>query len=199
MDLYYVLTGLILGITAGIVPGPLMALLISETLKGNLKNGILISITPAITDIPIIIFFLIFYKSFTDINIIIKISSIFGSLALFYYGYKDLIYKKENIKLKYETSKTLQKGIIVNILNPHAYIFWGLIGVPQILKASLPESFVFVISFFIGICLTMFLIALLTAKSKQFLESKYYIFLIKLSGIFLIGFGFYILLTGLKS
>jgi threonine/homoserine/homoserine lactone efflux protein len=198
-EIYYLITGLVLGITAGIVPGPLMALLISETLKGNFRNGVLIAITPIITDIPLIILLLFFYKQVLDLNTLIKITSFLGSLALFYYGFKDLFLNKPHINLNENTTKTLKKGIIVNVLNPHAYIFWGLIGVPQILKGSFLEGILFLISFFTGISSTMLLIAFITAKSKEFLESKYYIFMIKFSGFTLILFGFYFLYSVFKQ
>ena len=185
----YILTGLILGITAGISPGPLMAVLISETVKGNIKNGITVSIIPVITDIPLILLTIFILRKFENFHILFNILYLIGGLTLIYFGIKDLFIKK--ISLNYELSKfsSLKKGIITNLLNPHPYIFWIFIGVPFIIEGNVYQMVAFIFSFFTGIVGSKILIALTVEKSKSFIESEKYIYIVKISGIILIFFG----------
>lgn len=185
----YFVTGLILGVTAGISPGPLMAVLISETLKGNIKNGLIISIIPVITDIPLIIFLVIFLKQMQYIDLLTRILSFAGFVVLLYYGIKDLLTDKIEINLDVSKISSFRKGLITNLLNPHPYIFWGLVGVPFMINGTIMQMVLFVVSFFTGIVGSKVTIAILTEKSKKFIHSRYYLYLIKLSGLVLIVFG----------
>ena len=185
----YFVTGLILGITAGISPGPLMAVLISETLKGNIKNGLIISIIPVITDIPLIIFLVIFLKQMQYIDLLTRILSFAGFVVLLYYGIKDLLTDKIEINLDVSKISSFRKGFITNLLNPHPYIFWGLVGVPFMINGTIMQMVLFVVLFFTGIVGSKVTIAILTEKSKKFIHSRYYLYLIKLSGLVLIVFG----------
>ena len=185
----YFVTGLILGVTAGISPGPLMAVLISETLKGNIKNGLIISIIPVITDIPLIIFLVIFLKQMQYIDLLTRILSFAGFVVLLYYGIKDLLTDKIEINLDVSKISSFRKGFITNLLNPHPYIFWGLVGVPFMINGNIIQMVLFVVSFFTGIVGSKIIIALLTERSKKFVQSRYYLYLIKFSGFVLIIFG----------
>ncbi len=187
--LNYILTGLILGITAGISPGPLMAVLVSETLKGNIKNGLVISLIPVITDIPLIIVAVLFLKKFENFHTVFNILYLSGGIILVYLGLKDFFIKRISINYKKSTFSSLKTGIITNLLNPHPYIFWIFIGVPFMIEGNIYQMLGFVCSFFTGIISAKVLIALTVEKSKTFIESKNYVYLIKISGIILTAFG----------
>ena len=53
--IHYLTIGLMLGLSAGLTPGPLMTLIISETLKHNIRAGIKVSLSPVVTDLPIVL------------------------------------------------------------------------------------------------------------------------------------------------
>ncbi len=195
----YFVTGFILGITAGISPGPLMAVLISETLKGNIKNGLVISIIPVITDIPLIVLLVVFFKQLQYSEIIIKVLSFSGFIVLLYYGIKDLFTEKVEIDLNVSKVSSFKKGLITNLLNPHPYIFWGLVGVPFMISGNTVQMVLFVLSFFTGIVGSKILIAVLTERSKRFIQSRYYLYLIKLSGLVLIVFGLILFFRAFNS
>ncbi|WP_457623118.1 LysE family translocator [Persephonella sp.] len=188
--------GLILGIAAALSPGALLALLISETLRGNIKNGILVSISPIITDIPILFVAIFIIKKLENFEILLGIISIIGAFILFYLGYKNLTEK--DFKLKTDLKGSLKKGVIINILNPYTYLFWFFIGAPYISDKGHFESGVFVLTFFIGISGTMILIAFFIDKIKVFIESKYYFYLLKFIGFIFIIFGVMLSVRGFK-
>ncbi len=192
MDIGYLITGLILGLTAGISPGPLMAVLISEILKGNLKNGLIISTIPVITDIPLILITIFILKKFENIEPIISLLYFIGGIILIYFGYKDISTNKIEISDSSEIS-SFKKGIITNLSNPHPYIFWIFIGVPFMMKGGIVEITAFISGFFTGIVSVKVGIALMVEKGKSIVDSKFYLYLIKISGLILIIFGLWFL------
>ncbi len=192
LDIGYLITGLILGLTAGISPGPLMAVLISEILKGNLKNGLIISTIPVITDIPLILITIFILKKFENIEPIISLLYFIGGIILIYFGYKDISTNKIEISDSSEIS-SFKKGIITNLSNPHPYIFWIFIGVPFMMKGGIVEITAFISGFFTGIVSVKVGIALMVEKGKSIVDSKFYLYLIKISGLILIIFGLWFL------
>ncbi|MBK3332341.1 LysE family translocator [Persephonella atlantica] len=191
-----IFTGLVFGIGAGLSPGPLMALLISETIQGHRKNGILVSISPIITDIPILLTFLFLLEKIKDFEEIIGIISLTGALILFYFGYKNFTLKEFSIKT--DLSGSLKKGVILNILNPYTYLFWFFIGAPYVEKAGVIGGALFTVSFFVGITGSMIVIVLFTEKLKKFLESRYYLLLLKGIGALFFIFGILLIKDGLE-
>jgi threonine/homoserine/homoserine lactone efflux protein len=193
MRLVFLLAGLFLGITAGLSPGPLMALMISETVKRGRTEGIKVSFAPLFTDIPLILVIIFVLRQIRNMEFLLGIISIVGSLFLFYLGYKDL--KAENINLQTSStkSKSFKKGLLTNFLNPHPYVFWLFVGVPFMIKGNSLEKTVFVTSFFSGIVGSKICLTLIIEKSKSFIKSKYYVWIIKSLGLILIFFGLILL------
>ncbi len=196
MDLEYLGIGLSLGVTAGISPGPLLALMISETIRGNMIRGIKVALAPLFTDIPLILAIMFILKHIKNLYLLLGVVSLIGSSFLFYLGYTNL--KTETILLHQPdtTSKSLKKGLLTNVLNPHPYIFWFFIGVPILIKVDFFERVIFVSSFLFGIVGSKICLAVLVEKGKMIIDSNYYLKMIKLLGFVLIFFGLLLLRDG---
>ncbi len=192
-----IFTGFVFGVAAGLSPGPLMALLISETLKGHKKNGILVSISPIITDIPILIVSLLILDRIKEVQHLLSVVYFIGAFVLFYLGYKNIKLKKLHIET--DLTGSLKKGVILNILNPYTYLFWFFIGAPYVSNAGVVGGTLFTIFFFIGITGSMILIAVFTQRLKRFIESRYYIYLLRFIGVLFIVFGFVLIKDGISK
>ncbi|WP_456464345.1 LysE family translocator [Persephonella sp.] len=192
-----IFTGFVFGVAAGLSPGPLMALLISETLKGHKKNGILVSISPIITDIPILIVSLLILDRIKEVQHLLSVVYFIGAFVLFYLGYKNIKLKKLHIET--DLTGSLKKGVILNILNPYTYLFWFFIGAPYVSNAGVVGGSLFTIFFFIGITGSMILIAVFTQRLKRFIESRYYIYLLRFIGVLFIVFGFVLIKDGISK
>ena len=192
-----IITGFIFGVSAGLSPGPLMALLISETLQGHRKNGILVSISPIITDIPILLISLFILDKISEVKHLISFVYFLGALILFYFGYKNLRIK--HFQLDTDLTGSLKKGVILNILNPYTYLFWFFIGAPYVREAGFIGGILFTVFFFIGITGSMMLIAVFTEKLKKFIESRYYIYLLRFIGVLFIALGIMLFEDGLSK
>ena len=170
------ITGAVFGLTAGLSPGPLLTLVISETVKHKKAEGIKVAIAPLLTDIPIVFITLFTLSRFTNFDMVLGVVAIVGGLYLAYLGFQSLKTRDMEIDIKIIKPRSLKKGMIVNVLSPHAYLFWITIGAPFTFHAyenSLGSAAVFIIVFYVLLVGSKMGIALLIDKSRYFLENKF--------------------------
>ncbi len=197
-EITYLIKGAFLGLSAGISPGPLLALVISETLRYNVKAGVKAAFAPLFTDLLLVgLCFTINYYLWS-FDLFINIISIAGIAYMIFFGIDCLKTKGISIDDKKSGMSSLKKGIIINIFNPHPWLFWICVGVPLTIKAysvSFLTSFIFLFSIYVTLIGSKVLIAILTGKSKEFLNGKSYIWIMRALGIALFGFAFYLILS----
>lgn len=187
----YLIMGIILGAVAGISPGPLLTLVISQTLRYGKKEGLKVSIAPLIADLPLILVSVFLIAELTDYDNILGIISLVGAAFLIYLAYECLSSKKINPKQSDVESKSLQKGIITNMLNPHPYLFWFSVGGPIMLKSyneSILAMVLFIFGFYFCLVGSKTAVAFSVDKSKKFFKSNVYLYIIKFLGILLLVF-----------
>jgi threonine/homoserine/homoserine lactone efflux protein len=102
---------------------------------------------------------------------------------------------------KKETSRSWTKGMIVNILNPHPYLFWLTVGAPMIAKAAshgILGPSAFIASFYSFLVGSKILLAILVGRSKSILSDHWYIYSMRFLGLALCGFAVVLFHDGLK-
>ena len=167
--LYYLITGVTLGLSSGLSPGPLFVLVVSETLNYGRKEGIKVAITPLITDIPIIVIAYFIIDLFANSDLVYGILSLGGGLFIGYLVY-DILQPKDLDNLDKQKAQSIRKGITANLLNPSPYIFWIMVGIPTVLKgfnASLAHALLFVIPFYFFLIGSKITMAILISKSGR--------------------------------
>ena len=185
------LAGMMLGLSGGLMPGPLLTLVISETLKHGVRAGIKVSLAPLLTDAPIIFATITILRQLTDVHTVYGLIALGGAAVLIFFGVESLRYRGSNLQLETVSPKSLKKGILANIFNPSPYIFWMSIGAPMVLKAAkiqIPLAIGFVVGFYLLLVGSKIVVAIIVGKSRRFLKSAYYVYAIRILGIFLIGF-----------
>ena len=197
----FLITGIILGLSAGFAPGPLLALVISETMEHGVKAGIKVALAPILTDLPIIIFTLFILAKLSSFHSVLGIISIIGACFILYLGIKNIKTKEIQINITASTPKSLQKGILVNALSPHPYLFWFSVGGPTTIKAmdqSLLAAISFIGSFYVLLVGTKIILAILVSKSRSFLLGNKYVFTMRLLGLILIILAGFLFQDGLQ-
>lgn len=192
----YLLLGITLGLTAGILPGPLLTLVVLETIKHSRKEGIFVACTPLITDIPIVLISLFLLTKLSDYSYVFGILSLSGAIFIGYLAFESIRQKGFNINTREIKPQSLKKGIITNLLNPHPYLFWITIGIPAILKgyqSGFKFSLCFIFGFYVCLIGSKIIIAVIISKTKTFLQSKYYILIIRLLGFVLLVFSIFLI------
>jgi len=198
--LEFLISGVVFGLAAGIAPGPLLALVFSETLKHGKNEGIRIAVSPLITDLPIVLFVLFILSSLMGYNFVIGMISLFGACYLIYLGVENLRVTVAESEVELTERGALKRGVIVNFLNPHPYLFWLSIGGPIIFKSldiHISATILFILGFYSLLIGSKTAIVLVVEKSKTFIKSKYYLYIVRALGIALILFALFFVKDGL--
>ena len=190
-----------MGLSAGFAPGPLLTLVISETLQHDIKAGVKVAVAPVITDLPIILLTLFILAKLSGFHEVLGIISCMGGSFVLYLGWQSMVTKGVELDLQEIRPNSLIKGIIVNTLNPHPYLFWFGVGGPTVTKAmklGMVAPLAFVGSFYVLLVGSKILIAVLVGKSRSFLMGKGYIYTMRLLGIALCALAIILFGDGFK-
>lgn len=180
--------GTLLGLSAGLAPGPLLTLLISETMRHDIKAGVKIAMAPLISDLPIVLLTFYILSQLTDFEKILGGISFAGGILVLTMGIGQIRTKGVEIDTTQVKSHSLVKGVVVNFLSPHPYLFWLSVGAPTMTKArdiSVFAAIAFVVSFYVLLIGSKVVMALLVGKSKGILKGKGYLYTMRFLGFLL--------------
>lgn len=184
-------TGIILGLSAGFSPGPLLTFVITQTLKYDIKEGIKVALSPLISDVPVILISTYILTKLQNFEFALGIISFIGGLFILHLSYGSIKTDPLNVEIPKDRPGSLIKGTLINILSPHPLLFWFTVGVPTMLKAneeSTLTAILFIISFYLLLVGSKILIANIVGKFKLFLQSRIYMYIMRLLGIILFVF-----------
>lgn len=187
----YILMGALLGLTAGISPGPLLALVLKETITHGKTEGIKISFVPLISDIPIVVLTLFVFSRLYHIDILMLIISLTGGLFLIYLAYECTTTKGLDISVNKGPAGSLTKAVLVNVFNPHPYLFWITVGTPMVIKASqsgISNAIFFIVAFYLLLIGSKIGVVLIVDRTRKFLTDNIYIWLMRILGLSLFIF-----------
>ena len=192
--------GALLGLAAGFSPGPLTVLVIAETLRHGLRSGIQVAIAPVLTDVPIILLFMLAMERMLQHPEFFGAVSLAGGIFLLWLGYGSIRTRGLELDASGLAPHSIRKGIAVNLLNPNPYIFWASVGTPTLwlaLETSWAHAAAFLGSFFFCIVGAKALLARIVDGSRAFLKSKAYLWIMRILGLLLIVYAGTILHDGL--
>lgn len=134
------------GLTAGLKPGPLGIIVIQQTLSKGLPAGVRASLAPLVTDGPIIIAALWLLAQFKSIDLFAAVLGFLGGLYLVWLAIKLLKVRNISLAGKLNAQNSLFTAVKVNVLSPGPYVFWFTVGGSYIIRGSLLESIIFVVT-----------------------------------------------------
>ncbi|MFW6134388.1 MAG: LysE family transporter [Elusimicrobiota bacterium] len=194
--------------SGALTPGPLLTVTIAHTIKRGVSAGPLVVAGHMILEIGMLVFIVLGLQKYILIPSVMKTIFIIGGLILFFMGYsfiknrKEMVIKKENESKSKMFSSPLASGIAASFSNPYWSIWWVTIGLGYVIK-SLRFGILGIGLFFAGHILADFVwyyfISFSFSKGKKYINiNKYQIFIL-LCGIFLIFFGIWFFIEGLKK
>lgn len=145
------LAGLSIGLAAGLAPGPLQALVLTATLRNGFGAGWRVAAAPLLTDAPIIALTVLAVGSLPDGAV--RSLGIAGGAVVVLFGVREMAYGFPGGDVGEATSSgDLWRGVIVNVLSPHPWLFWALAGAPLLIDAwgDAPERAVAFLAGFYG-------------------------------------------------
>jgi threonine/homoserine/homoserine lactone efflux protein len=127
--------GLSLGLGAGLSPGPLLTLVVTTTLERGFAAGSRVAIAPLLTDAPIIALTVAVVSSVSDG--VLRGLGMAGGLVVMGMGLWTAGTARRPAPEPEEVSPSLDlwRGVIVNVLSPHPWIFWIGVGAPLLVSS----------------------------------------------------------------
>lgn len=171
-------TGLLFGLSAGLAPGPLFALVIAQTLRFGAGAGVRVALAPLITDLPIVAGCVLLVGSAAALGGVTAVISLAGAIFVASLALDTWRAAPAGSAGEHEAAapRSWIRGITVNLLSPHPYLFWLLVGAPM-LVASVATSGVgggaaFITGFYGSLVGSKITLALLTARAGRLVAGR---------------------------
>lgn len=189
------LLGIGLGLSAGISPGPLQTLVVTTSLRAGFGAGVRVAVAPLLTDAPIVAASVLAISSVPESWV--RAVAVAGGLALVAMGTWEIARAGANSKRREQagSSGDMLKGAIVNVVNPHPWIFWIGVGAPTLVTSwrdAPGRALAFLVGFYALIVGAKIAIAaIVSAGGKRLSDRARYLMLVA-GGALLIAFGLFL-------
>jgi threonine/homoserine/homoserine lactone efflux protein len=131
------LAGLSIGLAAGVSPGPLQTLVLTSTLRRGFGAGWRVAMAPLVTDVPIVALAVLAVGALPDG--FVRGLGIAGGIVVIGFGSWELVSVRRPLEPIVVAStgdrRDLWRGVAVNALSPHPWIFWVAAGAPLLVRA----------------------------------------------------------------
>lgn len=197
----YAVDGIVLGVAAGFAPGPLLALVVAQTLRFGAREGLKVAFVPLLTDAPAIVLSLAAVSSVSSVAPVLGVITMIGALFVLYLAYDSLCAAVPDARTHTDSPKSVVRGVLVNVLSPHPYLFWLAVGAPSVVRAWHTHwlaAIGFVGTFYLGLVGVKALVAISTGRSKSLLTGRAYIVLMRVLAVLLAVFGCRLVWEGLQ-
>lgn len=197
----FLVSGCVFGLAGGFSPGPTTTVVVSQTLRFGVMDGIKVAIAPALTDAPIILVAVLLVGQLTRFEPILGMISILGATFLLYLACESFRVRGIEIAETDVEPRSISKGFMANLLNPHPYLFWFVVGAPKLIEAaeiSWSTAVAFIAGLYVCLIGAKVLVAILVGQSRTFLQSKGYVYMNRFLGLVLAGFAVLFLGDGLR-
>ncbi|MFN8628235.1 MAG: LysE family transporter [Candidatus Binatia bacterium] len=198
----YMTAGVVLGLSAGLSPGPLLALVLSQALRFGAREGIKVALAPVLTDGPIILVSLVVLARLAQSPAVLGTLSVCGGLFVLSLAYRHLRTAGLALPAQRTGPRSLAKGVCVNALSPHPYLFWLTVGAPTAVQAAMRSrvlALVFVASFSSCLVGSKVCLAVLAGRSRHLLSDRTYRAAVRVLGLLLVLFAGVLIHDGYKS
>ncbi|GAF69772.1 unnamed protein product [marine sediment metagenome] len=197
----FLVSGCVFGLAGGFSPGPTTTLVVSQTLRFGVLDGIKVAIAPALTDAPIIIVAVLLVGQLAKFEPVLGVITLLGAGFLIYLAVESLRVRELKIDEAKVEPRSISKGFLVNLFNPHPYLFWFVIGAPKLVEAAdvgLSSAVLFIVGLYVCLIGAKILVASLVGRSCSFLKSRGYVYINRLLGLALGAFAFFFMRDGLR-
>jgi len=199
----YVLQGIVYGFAAAVQPGPMQAYVILQAVRSGWRRAIIYAFVPLCSDLPIIAL-VVFVLALVPGAWVIALRLIGGLFLLYLAGNAFRTSWKLPDGEEPETGgspKNFFQAVLINLLNPNPYLFWGLITGP-ILVAGWKQNPAFAVGlvaafYLVMILFTAALIVLVSAARNLHRKMRQGFVLLSAAG--LAAFGVYQLWIGVAA
>jgi threonine/homoserine/homoserine lactone efflux protein len=188
-----------MGLTSGISPGPLLALVITASLRSGLAGGLRVALAPLITDVPIVTLAVLLAGSLPPEAL--RWVGTVGGLVVIWLGIETLRSTRNAVlpakgQLGADPRRELWRGVMVNALNPHPYLFWLTVGGPALVtswRISPMHGLAFLLPFYALLTGSKIAVAWLVSRRAGALSRDWYRRVLAGCGLLLLGMGVWLI------
>ncbi|MCF8139334.1 MAG: LysE family transporter [Desulfotignum sp.] len=112
--------------------------------------------------------------------------SLMGGVVVFRMGVHGLKTRPLVIELEMSGHNALVKGVLVNVLSPHPYLFWMSVGAPLVHRAmvvSLAAAMAFIAGFYLLLVGSKVIVALAVGRSRTVIKGRAYVLIMRGLGL----------------
>lgn len=171
--LSYLTLGIVLGMTAGLSPGPMMTLVITQSLRFGTREGLKMALAPLLSDLPIVAISWLALSRFAEIDHLLGLISMIGAGLLILIAVESWRADPSMTSDSLSVPRSVLKGAIANVLNPHPWLFWLTIGSPALINAeSIAGRIGFLTAFYSCLVGTKVVVALIVGRYRRNLDAR---------------------------
>jgi threonine/homoserine/homoserine lactone efflux protein len=186
-----------MGFSVASMPGPILALIVTETLRRGPWPGTQAAVAPICVDACIMLPLLIVLQSWISPGVGTVAIGLAGSMFLFWLGIQSCrtqpTYLTSTTHNNLEKMLPFLKCVLIHLMNPYAYIFWGTVGFAFVREGfeggGFKGALTFPVGFWLGAGTMNFLVVYLVSRSRHFLLPRQKPYIHVFSGLLLIGAG----------
>lgn len=146
-------TGAVIGLGAGVAPGPLLALTITASLRGGLAAGTRTAMAPLVSDTPVVVLAVLVVAALP--RGVEQALALLGGAVVVWFGIESLRDARHAGLPDRDTEvlarqQALRRGVVVNLLSPHPWLFWLTIGATQLTTHLRSSGWAGPVAFLIG-------------------------------------------------
>jgi threonine/homoserine/homoserine lactone efflux protein len=194
------LAGLSLGLGAGLAPGPLLTLVVTSTLERGFGAGVRVALAPLLTDAPIIALTVAVVSSVSDSWL--RGLAVAGGAVVALMGVRTILQRGDEPGPETAGSGDLWRGVLVNAISPHPWLFWIGVGAPLLVSAwrDAPGLGVsFLLGFYVLLIGSKVAMAAVVARGRQRLTAQWRVRLVVVGGVLLVVAGGVLVWEGLAG
>jgi threonine/homoserine/homoserine lactone efflux protein len=142
-------------------------------------------VAPVISDTPIFLLALYVLTSLSHLNPLLGGISMAGGVLLVFLGIQNFKIRGLVLGTSDGTPRPFTKGIVVNALNPHPYLFWMTVGAPIANRAIArhPAHLLgFLVCFYASFVAAKVVLAVLVGRSRKRFSDRLYKYAMWLMG-----------------
>jgi len=194
--LWFIASGVSLGLAGGLSAGPLSALVVSQTLRYGLREGATVAFAPVLTDGPLLLLGAVVMTEAQSFPVLTGSISLLGAGFLCWLAL-DCWHAgtpQSNTDTPPQAPSSIRKALLTNVLNPHPYLFWLMIGGPIFAKAwavGAAHAALFITAFFSCLVGAKLGIAVTTHYFRSHLTGALYAWVMRGLALSIIGCALY--------
>jgi threonine/homoserine/homoserine lactone efflux protein len=198
-----IIKGILLGITVAFIIGPVFFTLLQTSIYRGFRAGVQLALGVVLSDLLLIVLgYLGVLQLLNDEHNYLFVGTI-GGILLITFGVVTILRKPspeaKNISIDSNANSPIftyiSKGFFMNIMNPFLLVFW--VSIVSMQGTVAENKYLDIIIFFSAVLLTIFITDIIKCYIakwiKQYITYKIVLWLNKLVGLTLMGFGLYLI------